>query len=298
MALKRQLKPVLGVLVLLITVTVFVVYIAHHPEVWHQLRQVKLVTLLTLLALYAVFVVTLAAIQAATLALCDTSLSRKENFLLTIYSSIINFFGPLQSGPGFRAVYLKKRHGTKLKNYTLATLLYYGFFALFSGLFLLSGLIGIWGVLGLFVLAVICMWVALKIPHPFIRKLHTLQLQRVGWLAAATLAQVVMVVIIYFTELHSINPHIHFSQAVIYTGAANFALFVSLTPGAIGFRESFLLFSRDLHHIGASTIATASLIDRAVYIILLGILFVIMLAVHAKTFLAKAPAASPPTDAK
>jgi uncharacterized membrane protein YbhN (UPF0104 family) len=106
-----------------------------------------------------------------------------------------------------------------------------------------------------------------------------------------------MVVIIYYTELRSLS-HVSFGQALIYAGAADFALFVSLTPGAIGFRESFLLFSRDLHHIGSGTIAAASLIDRAIYIILLGILFVIALSFHAKSFLTKAPQAPPSADSQ
>ncbi len=281
----KYLKSTVAVIVLITTVAVFGRYIAHHPEIWHQLKQVKLTTILLVLALYGVFVVTLAGVQLATLALCDTRLSRKENFLLTIYSSIINFFGPLQSGPGFRAVYLKQRHGTKLKNYTLASLLYYFFFALFSGLLLLSGVVGWWGVLALFSAALLCLLLILRLPFAIIHSVNSLNLRRISWLAIASAAQVLIIAIIYYTELRSLSHHITFSQSLIYSGAADFAIFVSLTPGAIGFRESFLLFSRNLHHIGASLIATASLIDRAVYIILLGILFVIVLTVHAKDFL-------------
>jgi len=274
-----------AIIVLVATIAVFASYITKHPEIWHQLRQVKLTTMLLILALYGVFIVTLAGVQLATLALCNTKLSRKENFLLTIYSSIINFFGPLQSGPGFRAVYLKQKHGTKLKNYTYASLLYYFFFALFSGLLLLSGLIGWWGVLALFSLAILCLLLVLRLPFAIIKAINSLNLHQVGWLAVASAAQVMIISLIYFTELRSLNHHITFGQTLIYSGAANFAIFVSLTPGAIGFRESFLLFSRHLHHIGAGMIATASLIDRAAYIILLGILFVIVLFVHAKDFL-------------
>jgi len=69
---------------------------------------------------------------------------------------------------------------------------------------------------------------------------------------------------------------------VIYTGAANFALFVSITPGAIGFRESFLLFSQHLHHIDSSTIVAANLIDRSVYIVLLLLLAAGIFGTHAQ----------------
>ena len=105
-------------------------------------------------------------------------------------------------------------------------------------------------------------------------------------LALATLLQVFIVAVIYFVELRAVNSTISFKQAVIYTGAANFALFVSLTPGAIGFRETFLLLAHRLHHIPDSTVLSASLLDRAIYIVFLGILFLVALSMHAKDRLA------------
>jgi uncharacterized membrane protein YbhN (UPF0104 family) len=162
--------------------------------------------------------------------------------------------------------------------------MYYGFFALFSGCFLLSGVFG-WWILPLLGLTLVAIPLAMRIPHPFIKKLRALHMERLVWLALATALQVVIVSIIYFVELHSVNPSIGYHQAVIYSGAANFALFVSLTPGAIGFRETFLLFSRDLHHISSANILTASLIDRAVYVIFLGVLFLVALSMHASNYL-------------
>jgi uncharacterized membrane protein YbhN (UPF0104 family) len=69
---------------------------------------------------------------------------------------------------------------------------------------------------------------------------------------------------------------------MVYTGAANLALFVSLTPGAIGFRESFLVFSQHLHHISNSTIVAANILDRAMYLVLLLILALIIFGTHAR----------------
>jgi len=94
--------------------------------------------------------------------------------------------------------------------------------------------------------------------------------------------QVVLIALIYTVELKSINPSITVHQAVIYSGAANFALFVSITPGAIGFREAFLVFSEKLHHITPSTILTANVIDRAAYVALLGLLFLVAISLHVK----------------
>jgi uncharacterized membrane protein YbhN (UPF0104 family) len=54
-----------------------------------------------------------------------------------------------------------------------------------------------------------------------------------------------------------------------------------MTPGAIGFREAFLAFTQRLHGIDTTNIVSASLIDRAVYVAFLGLLFVLILGLHA-----------------
>jgi uncharacterized membrane protein YbhN (UPF0104 family) len=97
----------------------------------------------------------------------------------------------------------------------------------------------------------------------------------------ATLAQLLVQVVIYSLELHAAGSHASLGQAVSYTGAANFALFAALTPGAIGIREAFLVFTHNLHHIGNNTIVAANIIDRAAYLVFLGILFVIVFGLHA-----------------
>jgi len=105
----------------------------------------------------------------------------------------------------------------------------------------------------------------------------------VSWLFFVTVIQAIDQVAIYAVELHTVNPHITLGQAITYTGAANFALFVALTPGAIGIRESFLLFSERLHHVSTSNIVAANLIDRAVFLIFLAMLFLLTISFHARS---------------
>ena len=279
--MKRTLfRKIAAVAVLILTITAFIYYFATHPEVRDQLSQIPPFTLLVLLALYLVSVLVLGLTFNATLRLCKLSLTVSETALLTAYSSVINFFGPLQSGPAFRAVYLKQKYKLGIAQYTLATLVYYAFFGTFSGLLLLSGILGWW----LIVLAIALLLVAYAVSrHPKIApRVKTLEMSNWYYLAAATLAQVLIVATIYYIELNSVSPGIDVSQALIYTGAANLALFVSITPGAIGFREAFLLFTQNLHHIDASTIVAANTIDRAMYIVLMLILGVFIIATHAK----------------
>ncbi len=274
-------RPIAVVAILILTVSAFVNFFLTHPATRQQLRQTTPSVLIELLALYLIFMLSLGLIFQATLKLCRTTLPRQETLLVTMYSSIINFFGPLQSGPAFRGVYLKQKYHVSLKNYSAATLAYYGFYALFSGLFLLSGILGWW------LLAVILisagMFVGLRyVRIPIVQRFWQLNLRGLYAMAVATFIQVAIITALFFIELRVVDPHVTFSQTIVYTGAANFALFVSITPGAIGFRESFLVLSQHLHHISNSTIVAANLLDRSAYISMLLILVVIIFGTHAR----------------
>lgn len=276
---RTYLRAAALVTVLPLTIFLFARYLATHTSLRHQLLHTNPWVLVLLIGLYMCCIATNALIQLATLRLCKISLEPRENLLLTMYTSMVNFFGPLQSGPAFRVVYLKKKHSVKLKNYAVATLVYYALYAAFNGLFLLSGILDWWlaglAVGGLGILG-------LTRNTKFWQRFKQLDLGGLGFLAGATLLLVCLLSLIFYIELKTVVPSVHFSQAIVYAGAANLALFVSFTPGAIGFRESFLYFSQRLHHLGTATIIAANLIDRSVYIVTLVILAVYIFGSHAR----------------
>lgn len=281
--MKKQIKPLIAIAVLLATVSVFVWYSRAHPEVLQQLKHLKITTLIALLGLYAIWWGALAAVLQATMRLYDKKMSIRENVMLSAYSSLINFFGPGQSGPGLRAIYLKKKHNLGIKKYIFATLVYYAFYSVISAGMLCAGSQAWWKtVVGMFVAAggsfFVLKWYA-KRSH--LKSDAGMNLPILGWLFAATLVQLIAQFIIYFVEVNAIDSRVSVGQALTYTGAANFALFVALTPGAIGIRESFLLFTQHLHHLGGGIIVAANVIDRAVYLVLLGIMFIVVLFLHA-----------------
>ena len=274
----KKLRPFIVVGVLVVTAAAFVYYFANHPEVGRQLRHTSFGLLVRLLILYLLSIAALAWATVATLKLCKLEVGKPEAFLLTAYSAVINFFGPLQSGPAFRAAYLKKKYDLNLKKFAAASLVYLFFWGVYSGLMLLYGLLH-WWLLAPAGLAVIAAF-SLK-RHPWVKqRLEGLDLKWWYYLALATLIQISFVAVIYYSELKSVAPSTHFSQAVVYTGAANLALYVSLTPGAIGFRETFLVFSRHLHHVSNSSIVAASILDRAVYVVLLLLLAIFIFGSH------------------
>jgi uncharacterized membrane protein YbhN (UPF0104 family) len=280
--MRKRFKNLAAITVLLGTATAFTHYFVNHPSIRHQLGEVSPITFGILFILYVCFSGSIALILLATVKLCNIHLPAKDGVLLTMWSSIINFFGPLQSGPAFRAVYLRKIHHISLKQYGAATLLYYGFFAVFSGLCVLSGVLDWRLLLGLVIVGISAVAWLLKSSLKVAQRFRSLPLQHAYKLGLATLLQVVLVTVIYYVELTSVDPEITLRQAVVYSGVANFALFVSLTPGAIGFREAFLVFSERLHHISSATIVTANVIDRSIYVALLGILFLVAISLHVK----------------
>lgn len=282
----KQFKKFLPLLLTIVTIGLFIYFFVSHPTLRHALAKTNPWVLIVVGLLYAVQTLNLVWVYEVTLRLCGKSLSVKENWLLTCYSTIANFFGPLQTGPGVRAGYLKQKHQVKLGDYTMASLIYYAFYALVSALFILLGSGGEWltalGILGIVIVG--CAAVLTLGSRKLARKGSSNLVLRPGLLVhlgVATLCQLAILVAIYFVELRAVHTGASLRQAIAYGGAANFALFVSLTPGAIGFREAFLAFSHRIHHIGTSSILAASLIDRSVYVVYLGVLFLIILGLHA-----------------
>lgn len=282
--MKKYSRTAIALAIIGATVAAFAYYLAHHPNTLAKLRSLPPGTLALLLLLYACAFLLLSVISWASLHLYSKPIKLQENVLFNAYSSIINFFGPGQSGPVFRGAYLKKRHNLGIKQYVLATLVYYGFYAVFSACLMLAGTRPWWqtaaGGLAAAILSVLVIrWY--RKGAEIDNKTH-FKLNAVLWIGVATAVQVGLMSIIYGIELHSVGAPASVGQILSYTGVANLALFVALTPGAIGIREGFLVFSQQLHHINSGVIVAAGVVDRAVYLVLLGILFILIVGLHAK----------------
>lgn len=287
----------LGLVIIVLTFGAFAYYLTKHPAVVDEILSVHPATTLLLLVLYIGMTGTLMLVLSSQLLLYKKTMGVQENFLLNAYSSLINFFGPGQSGPGLRAIYLKKKYGVKLRQYFVATLLYYACFAVISACFAFIGSRPWWQtVLVVLAAAGMSAGVIYWATHRR-RQTDTVPISKLLIsLFLATLLQLVLQAIIFYVELRSIDNTISVSQVITYTGVANFALFVALTPGAIGIRESFLLFSEGLHHISHGTVIAASVLDRAVYLVFLGVLFMLVISMHAKKRLHRTLEAETPNE--
>ncbi|GAA1059529.1 hypothetical protein [Agromyces bracchium] len=270
----RRHKRALAIAVMVAFFAFIIGYIALNPSIIDDVLSVGWGTLALLLGLYTVILVTHFGILESTIRLSGHRLPFGEGLLLTVYSTVSNFFGPLQSGPGIRAAYLKTRLGMRLRDYTYATLYYFFVFAVLNGALLFCTTLPWLSALGLVVGAVLIVIVVRRVGLSH----RWPQLAAIG---AVTVAQVFIMATIYFVEINAVGTGAYtFAQAIVYSASANLSLFVSITPGAIGFREGFLIFAEGLHGVPVDTIVAAGIVDRAFYALFLGLLFVISSIFH------------------
>ncbi|HEY5268492.1 MAG TPA: lysylphosphatidylglycerol synthase domain-containing protein [Candidatus Saccharimonadales bacterium] len=284
--MKNRLHIAISISLLLIAVIVFGVYISKHSYLLDKLKNISPYIVFWLLLLYSLWFISLSLIIKYCLRICNISIPTDENILLNAYSTIVNFFVPGQGGPAVRGAYLYKKHKLKIRLYIFVTLIYYLIYGIVNS-FLAFSASSLWWIL--IPLIIIISTVGIFGGRKYISKFKinkgelSLTPTNLCYLLAATIFQILIIVTINLVELHSVNSGISIKQVAIYTGVANLSIFVALTPGAIGIREGFLIFSRKLHHISVTNIISASIIDRSIFLVVLAILLIYILATHAKT---------------
>ena len=283
---RRTVRNWLTVTVIVVTAVVFGWYIKEHPGYVAKLCEVQpgwiaLITLANVGAMTA-----LVGLYQILVRMLGFRLAPTENMLLTIYSSIANFFGPLQSGPGVRAAYLKAKYKIPIRRYVMVTLIAYGAFAVISAFFLLVGTRPWWQtVLAVVMASSLSAVVIGKAAQKRGQDVKHLTISRkllVG-VVICTLIQSCFIALRSYVSLKAGGSEVSLGQVLSYTGAANFALFVSLTPDAVGIREAFILFAQHIHRVPTQEIVMANIIDRAAYLAFLGFLFAVALSLHAKS---------------
>ncbi|WP_404311693.1 hypothetical protein LG314_10095 [Agrococcus terreus] len=278
---RRHRRP-LAIAVLVLVAAFIAVYVAVRPEIVGQVLAVGPVALATLAGLYALVILSHWAVLELTVRWCEARIGVREGFLLTVYSTVANFFGPLQSGPGVRAAYLKARTGVRLRDFTMATLVYYAAFGAVNASLLfvrtLPWLTALGLVLGVSLVAAIA-W----------RSGAGRRVATAG-IAIATAIQCLLMAAVYHVELNAVaGPGADPLQSLVYSASANLSLFVSITPGAIGFREAFLGFAQSLHGVGFDAIIAAGIVDRAFYVLFLGVLFLVSSALNLRAMFSVRP---------
>ncbi|MGH7142160.1 MAG: lysylphosphatidylglycerol synthase domain-containing protein [Candidatus Saccharimonadales bacterium] len=284
--MNKTLRRVVSIVLLIAALSFGVYYLIKHRSLLTQLAHTPVWVIIVVLLLYVVMLGVLLVVLDANLRLCSTKIKNQENFLLNAYTLLINFFIPGQNGPVYRGYYLKRCYGLKVRNYIAITLLYYLIYGIISLMLISLGSQPWWYTLPLGILMIVAGIVLARL-YARRSKFHIAEfnfgLKNIAYLVLAVILQAIIQIIIYAVELHgSSRAHIALHQVITYTGAADLALFVALTPGAIGIREAFLVFTEHLHHISSGHILVANVIDRSVYLVFLLIILVVTLSLHAR----------------
>lgn len=292
--IKKTIKYCVVIIIITVTFALFGFYIIGHPELISALKNLDFTTLLLLTIGYVIFTLINAAILYYSLRFINKKIPISDNIILTGYSSIVNFFGPLQSGPGFRAIYLKKIYDVRLRDFLVTTLIFYGFFGLINVTIIATAsacrfgsvLFYAYSLLVLLLLSIMLYFIATRVRRVRIGLQNMKFKNKNFWLIGlGAIGLTIIMIAIYFIEVNHVNPSISITQTIIYTAAANLSLFVSITPAAIGIRESFLALSQQLHGVDTTTIIGASIIDRAFYVGFLVLLFSTLLIINSRKHL-------------
>ena len=276
----KRFKPLISILIILTTITAAVYYLVNHKNLITNLTKISPLLILLVLILYIFMLFVLVIVFQFTVRLLNIRLNIKDNILLNCYSVFMNFFIPGQTGPIYRGYYLKTKHKVKAIDFTLATAIYFAIYVIISILFILFGSQSILLAFLASIIFIIAILFSVKIYLNKENAKLNISLKNISLLALITIIQLLLQTLIYLIELHSVDKTVSLRNALTYSGSAAVTIFVSLTPGAIGIREAFLILTRHLSHLSNSSIVLANIIDRSVFLIYLLLIGIFILVFH------------------
>lgn len=285
---KINLRQVVSIFVVVATCAMLFLYIQSHPTALSGLKNVTPIDLITVNLLYIASILTLAVNLNEIIRRAGKRITTYESLLVTSYASWANYLIPGQSGPGLRAVYLKVKHGVPVRLVMIGTLVYLLWLVAISTFMVLYAAFGIRGWVVLLVMTILLIVASILI---FMLRADSFIQNKEGFAANIrlvvatgvwTLVQLILIGTIYYVELIAIDTRIGIVQAIGYAGVSNLSLLVAITPAAIGVREIFLAMSQGIHSISIETIAAASAVDRASYVVFLVELSLFIALSHAK----------------
>jgi uncharacterized membrane protein YbhN (UPF0104 family) len=231
----------------------------------------------------------------------NKSIAIFESLYVSLISSVGNYFAPVGAGLGFRAIYLKRRHGlaygdfitTVAGNYLLVFLTtsaaglialaivyqrtgqaYWVLTAVFTSLFIIDFM---------FMSVKVARFIANLLKRLRFAKFVADLFQRIieGWLLVIGDKRLVtrllgltaigfpLLLLTIFLVLSSLNIHVAFSSLLMLAALSSLSVFINITPGNIGVKEAVFIFSSQVIGLTTPQILAYSLIDRGVLFIVL-----------------------------
>jgi len=227
----------------------------------------------------------------------DKKISFIDSSRVTAYSSLINFFGFLQGGVGFRGIYLKKYFNIPLKKYFLVTVVQYLLFFIISGILIFAGLSFTQNISTAFKYAVVAIVLSslllfllnkylnnklVNIASSIFRDKFIFQSKKILTLVFSIIFMSLGSMLAYGVALSAIEANVTLGGLLLFTGVSQLAILFAVTPGAIGVREGLLLLVQSQMLLSTDDIIVVSTIDRAVYFITLALIVPVALRVRTK----------------
>ncbi len=297
-------RPV-SIFITILVLAAFVIYFTLNTSKFRPLAHINWPFLAIILFMNVVAIASNGVFTKLILRPFGKEIRLKESFYVSLISSVGNFFAPVGAGFGFRAVYLKRRHGVAFSDY-ISTL---------SGnyiiVFLVSSIFGLFSLFNLrsrsdsrfslilaafiFLLAFSIFLSLFRIPGPkpntknhYLRYfLENVSRVNQGWrhivshkilmlqLIALTTFNLFIVMVINFTIIKSLHFSITLAPLILFSVLGSMSLFINITPANLGVKEAVYLFSSTILGFSTAQILAIALIDRGCVFLVLGSLWVV-----------------------
>jgi uncharacterized protein (TIRG00374 family) len=308
------MKLKLSSILTLLFIAAFIVYFLVSPELLSPLRDVSLGILVLIgITKMSIYLVNGLFMQWSVEVFTER-MKLSEGVYVAVLSAIGNFFGPLLGGATIRAVYLKKVHNLSYSFFTSTLAGYYVILFAANSLLAVVSLVFLSKTNpspGLFIFFTV--WLTVMILLMFARlpkreRLYKFEHRRLakfvitvvydietGWhklishrglVAKLFFLATCGFIITFLTgllEFRAIGVTISVAGLGLYTAVSTSSMLISLTPGAIGIRESLLIVTSSAMGVTANQILQVAVIDRAVSFAILGILYLLTLYLKPKS---------------
>ncbi len=288
-----KIKNIIGIFLTILVVGSAGVFLYFHQDILQNIKNVspQVILLLTFLILSSLFCNGLVLQQLSRPFIAHTHIF--DFILLSFSASFLNLITPFRGGAGFRAWYMKKRYNLKYADYAASLFGNYVivflmssiiFFVLFFSFFRSSSIISLSFVILFFLVFLLGIYFILMPNSQFSQKnsisrglgqiAHGWNLIRLNHklimvLCILTGINIGLGILILFVALSVIMPSVLLINAGYMYTTSTLAVFLNITPDSIGITETFYILSSRSIGISIENVLSASVIIRAVNILVL-----------------------------
>lgn len=294
--MKDKIWKTAGSLLLCIFIWWSVNYYLNHEEDFEQLSKLQVGSLFVLGLLNLLFLFINGIFLKVLVRKFDVTIGFFESFCISVITSFGNYTTPFRGGAGFRAVYLKKKYGHSYSDFaagfagnyiinylaiSIVGILCLGYIFYLYHILNLT-IAGIFGALFILLTCIILFAPSFEEPSNFLLIRFNQILK--GWnlirkdmkmllkLTMLSCFNITISTLVLFTAFYAVGLRMDIAKALLMNLLYSMSLLISITPGSLGIAETVLIFSGDVVGVEIAEVLVASLIIRAVLVVLLFLL--------------------------